>query len=410
MIKRDLHVHLHGCLSAEQLWNIGKDTYKSRIPMLEWYANEYEKAWGYRPDYIKYWESDSGFDNLRDDYLFSSQGTFDKFQANFNLIIALCNISTDDFFIQGQIIDHVSRSGLEYFEARTLIPFRFNENETFTYLKGLCQTVRDANKQEPLLTKLVFSLFRENSLAKKHYDWIRHFMDIHPDLAEEIVGIDFAYKEEGCPPKDKDLLINQFHIDNKSKKPLKILYHVGESFEDKSIISAIRWIVEAHELGVDRIGHAIALGVDPNNYKNKKVYESVEERIDTINWLLKNKDFLSSFGYKFSPFSLKKELENLRSSSTPIEIEYTSEYINEVDTFQNACIEILKNKSRDVLIETCPTSNFRIGNVKNEKYHPLIKFHRKNLNYVVATDDPGIFDIDWKSEEKYANHLVQKYC
>ena len=42
-MKKDLHVHLYGCLSAEDLWNIGKDSYQKRRLMLEWYAQEYQK-------------------------------------------------------------------------------------------------------------------------------------------------------------------------------------------------------------------------------------------------------------------------------------------------------------------------------------------------------------------------------
>ena len=409
MITKDLHVHLHGCLTAEQLWNIGKDTYKNRTPMLEWYASEYEKAWGRKPKYLDYWESDNGFELLKNDYLFKDQNSFDKFQANFNLIIALCNITSNDFFVQEQIIKDVKESKLEYFEARTLIPFRFDAKESYEYLKGLCKSIKQLNAEGGLTTKLVFSLFRDNDLAKKHYDWIRSFMNMHKDLGEEIVGVDFAYKEEGSPPKSKIDLFKQFHEDNRKYRKLALLYHVGESFEDKGIISAIRWIIEAHELRVDRLGHAIALGVNPENYEGKVIFETVEERSDTLNWMINNRDLLNSHGFKYDFKKTLNELDEIRSGKNRIRIQYDSEYIKEAKSFQKAAFSLLRTHETKVTIETCPTSNLRIGQINSLKYHPIINFNKEKINFVVGTDDPGIFDIDWSSEYKFANELLQKY-
>ena len=405
MLKEDLHVHLHGCLTADQLWSIGKDNYKKRIPMLDWYSEEYEKAWGRKPDYLNYWESEDGFQSLKEDYLFKSQNSFDRFQANFNLIIALCNISSTEFFIQEQIIRDVQKSGLEYFEARTLIPFKFSISESMDYLKGLCSLIKRLNTEHRMTTKIVFSLFRDNKLASLHYDLIRAFMAKHKKLADEISGIDFAYKEEGNPPKEKIELFNKIHTDNKRHKKLDVLYHVGESFEDKGIMSAIRWVCEANDtLKADRIGHAIALGVNPENYRGKVVLESAEERSDTLKWLLKNQELLSSHGYKINTIDIKNELDTITSKNQEIKIVYDQSYIEEALEFQEAVLSILKDKKS--VIESCPTSNLRIGQVQYEKYHPIKKFREHGINYVVATDDPGVFDINWRTEFEFTKHLL----
>ncbi|MBP6217474.1 MAG: hypothetical protein KA436_02685 [Oligoflexales bacterium] len=403
MIKRDFHVHLHGCLTAEQLWLIGRDSYKKQSKMLDWYASEYKKAWGRTPNYSSYWASEAGFDLLKQDYIFEHKSDFQKFQAKFNLIIALCSISSDDFAIQEQIIRSVNDHGLDYFEARTLLPFRFSAEEAYTYLKNLSNLVTNLNQELHMKTSIVFSLFRDNVLAEKQYLWIRDFMDKHADLSRVISGIDFAYAEESHPPKDKIALFHKFRKDNQTKRALNLLYHVGESFSDKSIFSAIRWILEVQSLGADRLGHAIALGIDPENYRGSIAKESRSEKIDHLHWLIQNKHELQAYGYDVDSSSLKRQLDNLPSCEEFL-FEYHQETICEARLFQKAAAGILKEQQ--AIIECCPSSNLRIGNIKDPAYHPLKFFHEHKLDVVLGTDDPGIFNIDWKSEAEFAKILL----
>ena len=405
LIRRDLHVHLYGCLTAEDLWTIGKDCYKKQESMLRWFASEYKNAWGKTPKYLEYWESDNGLEKLTKDYLFTKANNFSRFQANFNLIIALCPIVPDQFNIQERIIRQVSKFGLEYFEARTVIPFRLTDREVEQYLHGICSTVRDLNCDLEMNTRLVFSLFRDNKLAMKNYKQLRAFIKAYPNLGSMISGIDFAFSEEGFPPKTKKGLFHQFHLDNQKEQALDLLYHVGESFEDKGLISAIRWIWEVNELGATRLGHAIALGVNPENYLGKIVHESCEERLDTIKWLNSNCDILRENGYKVRFDTLRKEEEFLISSNPPyIEIKYDEDYIANAKALQNAVAEILKSK--EIVIETCPTSNLRIGQISKSQHHPIKLFHKMGLNYAVCTDDPGIFSTDWIKEDQLAKEII----
>jgi len=404
MISRDLHVHLYGCLTAEDLWDIGKDRYKSHAPLLEWYSSEYEKAWGRRPCPQDYWEREGGEELLKRDYLFVRPGNFSRFQACFNLIIALCSISPDDFSIQEQIIRKVAESGLEYFEARTLIPFKFSDQEVRTYLGGLCPLIRRLNQELGMETKLVFSLFRDNSLAMRHYRLLREYLNACPGDGSVISGIDFAFAEEGHPPSGKKDLFRQFHADNQRHQKLDLLYHVGESFGDKGLESAVRWVWEAWELGCTRLGHAIALGVDPENYLGSVVYEKAGGRLDTIGWLLENESLLARYGFQADTTDLRQEQSRLQASGEDTRIVYDRAYCDKVRSLQSAAAAILKEKN--VVIESCPTSNLRIGQVRDEKWHPLKFFHRMGLNYKVATDDPGVFNTDWVSEDALAKRII----
>ena len=66
-----------------------------------------------------------------------------------------------------------------------------------------------------------------------------------------LTGIDFCYLEEGRPPKEQRELFEAVKDFNRMhpERALAILYHVGESFSDKSLESAVRWVHEAAELG-----------------------------------------------------------------------------------------------------------------------------------------------------------------
>jgi adenosine deaminase len=370
----DLHVHLHGCLSPEDLWELGKDRYQeARAKELLWYQGEYQRVFGRSPKYQDYWEKENGLDLLKADFLAPGILTFDQFQAKFNLIIALCPIGSEDFGVQENIIRRRSREpGLEIFEARTLIPLWMKSTDASRYLKNFCQKVTDLNSELPLETKLVFSLFRDPAQAIEHYRWIRAFMDAHPALAQVISGVDLAFREEGYPPELYRGLFSEMKEDNRrSQKKLDFLYHVGESFDDKSLFTAIRWILEAHELGATRLGHAIALGIPPKDRPEPP--ESTWEMFRTEAWLKEQGGALKEFGYR-----------------------------GDLESFQKACRSLLKEKG--AVIEICPTSNLRIGRIQDLKNHPAKVFMEEGLSYVLGTDDPGIFDTDLKKEKD----LLQK--
>ncbi|HSH03885.1 MAG TPA: adenosine deaminase, partial [Anaerolineae bacterium] len=50
------------------------------------------------------------------------------------------------------------------------------------------------------------------------------------------------------------------------------------------------------------------------------------------------------------------------------------------------------------VIESCPTSNIRIGGVPAPEAHPIHRFLRSEVNLVIAADDPGIFNSSLADE------------
>ncbi len=50
------------------------------------------------------------------------------------------------------------------------------------------------------------------------------------------------------------------------------------------------------------------------------------------------------------------------------------------------------------VVEVCPTSNLRIGGIADAQHHPVHRFIDAGVPFVVASDDPGIFDTTVRDE------------
>jgi adenosine deaminase len=58
-----------------------------------------------------------------------------------------------------------------------------------------------------------------------------------------------------------------------------------------------------------------------------------------------------------------------------------------------------------MIIESCPSSNSRIGASLSPEDNPLRFFIAQGIKVVLGSDDPGIFASDWQQEEALAAHL-----
>ena len=224
-----------------------------------------------------------------------------------------------------------------------------------------------------------------------------------------LTGVDFCYLEEGHPPKEQRELFEEVKDFNRQhpERALAILYHVGESFSDKSLESAIRWVHESAELGAHRLGHAIALGVDPNNYGEHWRYESVEERIDQLGYDLRHQDGLAQYGVQIEAQNVTREMYRLRAlpKEHKLHIEYDEKKIQELRGRQRYAIQCIRTLG--AVIEVCPTSNRRIGGISNDEHHPVVQFAASDTPFVVASDDPGIFDVTLAGEVQLAISLAK---
>lgn len=158
---------------------------------------------------------------------------------------------------------------------------------------------------------------------KKRYDNIeqacalREFREKYPEKASRVLGIDAASQEIGCRPEvfavifralKSHMVIYGAAYEKKKLPQLRISYHVGEDFLD--ILDGLRAIDEAiHFLNLDcgdRLGHALALGIDVKEwYRSKKDHIALlaQDYLDNVVWLyhaivryeIEDKDNLKSY-------------------------------------------------------------------------------------------------------------------
>jgi hypothetical protein len=406
----DFHVHLYGCLDPEDVWELGKDRWQEQTELLSWYESEYEKAWGIRPKSHLYWQASDGLERLRKDYLFGQPADFPRFQACFNLVIALFKIRPQENFVLQHVLNKHESLGLRHVEYRTILPPWFTHEETDRYLTGVCETIDlfKAKQQRCLQPYLAFTISRENSVGRQQYQRLRKWIDAHPHCATIIKSLDFAYDEEDHPPHLKKEFFAAIQKDNLSvpAAPLNILYHVGESYRKISLMSSIRWVWQAAKYGADRLGHCISLGVDPRSLKGQQVEESRAEFESHREWLVDHRNWLQDRGFPFQSAIDRMDHDATRAASlrSPVTINYDNVYLNLARMLQDIIMGELA--VRKTVIESCPTSNIRIANLGQADFHPLKRFLNKGLSVCLASDDPGIFATSLANEERFCRDIL----
>jgi hypothetical protein len=425
--RAELHLHLYGCLPAHTLLE-HLTRYAPHLD-LSHYEQSYEEAYGCATpvrEILSLHEAGHPAAAARFASLFvfgeEDAGNFARFQAKFNLIIAGSAFSfphklaahpgrsaqavmADELSeVTAAICQEQERQGIAYAEQRLLL-------ETAEQWDWSLPAVRRGAAQagESFTMRLAASLPRRDPWPQ----WERvSSLAVEPG-GEIFTGIDFCYIEEGHPPKDKAAFFAAVkdHNQRHPRRALAILYHVGESFIDKSLESAVRWVQEAAELGAHRLGHAIALGIEPLAFLRPGVRgttgelhtrsEPVAERIDQLCYDLLHAEGLEKFGVIIDRLATAAELDRLSRGdrSTQIEHVYDRARLDTLRKRQDYAMAQVKRTG--AVIEVCPTSNRRIGGIVDAQHHPVHRFLAAGLRVVVASDDPGIFgttlarELDW---------------
>jgi adenosine deaminase len=406
----DLHLHLYGCIRPTDL--LRHLASRERIRW-DWYEEHMRAAYGTVPPTREVVQRHRAGDPAAE-ALFASlfvfgdgdAGNFDRFQAKFNLLIAGSSVGdraaplTDleaevAAFATAIRADH-ARNGVTYAETRLMLGPTLGGPRDRAVLDALLAGYGrpDGRTTE----RLALSLSRQDPWAA--WDRVRE-LALGPHGAT-VTGVDFCHVEEGFPPKDKAeffAAVRDFNAEHPDRA-LAILYHVGESFRDKSLESAVRWVQEIAELGANRLGHAIALGIDPAVFGPHSRLEPVEERRDQIAYDLAGAAGLRAAGVAVDEAALRAELVRLPRKGT-VAVEYDEARLEEVRRRQRYAMS--RVRAAGAVVEVCPTSNRRIGGITDPAHHPVHRFLDADLSVVVASDDPGIFgttladELDWVS-------------
>ncbi len=390
----ELHLHLHGCVAPEVLLH---HIAGCQLPRWDWYETEFENAFGFRPPARRMVERfrDGHADVLpafTDLMVMSDEdaGSFDRFQAKANLhwvgtdwsgdgrvreVLAFADAVRADLLAQG--VTHV-------------------EYRTFPLPGVLDAFARDRG---PLTQRLVVTLPRDDPWPP--WELVKELALGRHGAA--LTAIDWSGREEGHPPKRLAAVFADIKAFNRAhpERALAILAHVGESFTDKSLESAIRWVQEVAELGAHRLGHALVLGIDPASFGEHVRTETVAERRDQIAYDLNHCGGLGAAGVDVDPDALNAELARLEALDDDgvLEVAYDRTRLAEVRRRQDFAIQ--RVLATGAVIEVCPTSNRRIAGIRDPGHHPLHRFLVSGLPVIISTDNPGVFgitlprELDW---------------
>lgn len=391
----ELHAHLYGMLNTDDLrWLASRKT-----PRWSIFMESYKNSHGEYPNTENLFDGDErNRSRLENYYFYKDSGNFSLFQTSFDLVISLAHTDPEELHEISRRV--FMRQKQHYAEYRMILPVRSERNEYREKLHALCDGMAEENRAFPgREMRLILGLPREKERYPEFYDVIRESMNENETVRRMLVGIDFAAMEEGHPPKEKanfiKMLIEKNRVD--ADRALAILYHVGESYNDKTVESAVRWIVEAAEMGAHRLGHAVALGVNPRMYLHTVRTETSEERRDHIDFLLMHRSSLREHDIKIDEDLLDRERKHLMENQNEIiKIYYDEARIEELKRFQNWSMDYLRKTN--VVIESCPTSNLRIAGLSDPENHPLRRFIDQKLPVVIGADDPGILDITLEEE------------
>ncbi len=407
----ELHLHLYGTIRAEDYL----EHVASREVDWRYYEDRFEEAYGTRPPVREILERHRRGDPAarrawKSLFVFgdADAGNFRRFSAKFHLLengSALMHfpqradalpalVEEMGFFVERMLADQ-RRQGIGYAEQRLLLGVRVPSDVARALMLPILERYAAASRAG-LAARLAPSLPRKDPWPM----W-----EVVQELAlgpygALVTGIDFCHVEEGFPPREKAEFFRAVHEFNARhpERALAILYHVGESFVDKSVESAIRWVQEAAELGAHRLGHAIALGIEPDCYGEHERSESVSERRDQLAYDLRHADGLARYGVRVDRAAAQRELDLLGTlpPTQAVAHRYDRARLALLRARQDYAME--RVRATGAVIEVCPTSNLRIGGIEDPAHHPVHRFLDADLRVVVASDDPGIFDTTLRDE------------
>ncbi len=405
----ELHVHLYGGLFAADLLALGRDYYEK----IDWslFVDSFERAYSKRPDPVALFREAlhrQCLDPIEAHYVYGAEdgGDFARFQAKFNMAICIYRHWWKGLDkveeIWRRVLAHHRREGLRYVEYRVMAPYDHAHPEAFVQFHQLMARFLQQASDPGFEVRYLISLPRWAPL--ECYRLVQRLLDENEDLIPTVVGLDFCHFEEGYPPASTRAFFRRLRRDNelRPERALDVAYHVGEVYFDKSLESAVRWCHEAAELGARRLGHCTALGLDPEVAAARRSQahecERVSERLAQIAYDLHHEAALQDCGVPVDAQALMRERGSLsaRPGDALVCRAYDPQRLEAVRRRQDFALGRLA--ALGTVVETCPTSNLRIGAVPDAKDHPVHRFLASDVRLAIGADDPGLFDCTLADE------------
>lgn len=408
--KIELHVHLLQSLYPEDIYKLAKDCYHE----INWnrfaFLDRYEKIFGIRLDPIAIFDRATQSGSLEEIknvalYHYKPDGNFEEFDITSFFILCITGYyfdKNDPERVLKMIVDRHKKEGIHYIEYRQGFGFSHYEEWkewNIRFARFLKEQSNDKFQARYIMRVGEFT-----------YPYAIQILKETPDIRDVVVGVDFSGAE--LSPENLINFYEQVKKDilNDRTTSLDVVVHIGETYFDKSIESAIRWCHQSALLGAKRLAHCIALGLDPVVALTRKVqaheYEMVEERIKQIKYDLLHQEELRTFGVLINVKQLEKELSELvkKPMDQVIHLPYNQKRIKDLRLRQDYVLSDLKRIG--TVIETCPTSNYCIAGIPSIQDHPFIKLYESGVNLVICSDDPGVFNSSLNNE---INFVMEKF-
>lgn len=256
-----------------------------------------------------------------------------------------------------------------------------------------------------------------------------------------IIGIDATGLENGCPPSLFSRVFNSVMVTNNNlRNTLHRTYHVGEEFN--SIMTGLRNIYETvmtfDMKKHDRLGHCIALGIDPETWIsiNHDFRINIVEHLENLvfEWTLLNdtsdtiqrKKILDELvvmitrtcqNNVFYKTQIEEQLRKrkleiskyLCESNIMVKPNLENYYFRLVSA-QRKLINIINR--RDLVIESNPTSNWIVGGLKSTIETPACRWLLSDLplKFTINIDDPAVFANSSDNEYYLVLSSIINYC
>lgn len=202
----------------------------------------------------------------------------------------------------------------------------------------------------------------------------------------KIVGLDAANTEVNTPPEIFAPYFRKHREDYKGRSSLYLTYHVGEEF--RNLEAGLRYIDNTIDFlnysRGDRIGHGLALGLDPNEFYYKKRYQVttyLQEHIDNMAWMY----------YIFTNFLVEDNI-------------YLSILENQFYKSINLLLPEFTTKLSYNIVDYSQSLFLRGDNRSYYTSYEKIKEIRDYSNSDFATNISGYFDIVENQKAKILHH------
>lgn len=264
-------------------------------------------------------------------------------------------------------------------EDNSIMEVRKNEKGCDEFLK---------EREQPKWIKAILLISKSFRIEESKSIVARY---IKPLQKGKIAGVDFAGSDTEKRPRDFEDIIKYLRdkgIDN-------LTYHIGENFYD--LVDGLRAIDEIitdlNWQKPNRLAHLLALFTDADKYYERKHYTVTMSRkmlLDNLEWIRKN----APEGVDTNDFVLSNAIQN---DEDIVVFKLKRTIINIVKYNQDRIKKEIIN--REIPIETCPTSNLRIGYFSKYSELPTCSLLSDEDSVVtINTDAPGILYTSLENE------------